>query len=74
VSALVQAKPPFTAHGQAVKDADGDLVIACDDTLTPCGLWKDRAGDELAVCDRCGRVQIRMDWAAKEQCGIEVNP
>lgn len=74
MSALVQARPPFSAVGHAVKDADGNWVVACDDTLTPCGLWKDRAGDELAICDRCGRVQIRMDSATPEQCGIEVKP
>lgn len=72
MSALVQARPPFTADGYFVKDADGDVVVTCDESIPPCGLYKDKVVNDW--CRTCGLLWIWMEWATPEQCGIEVKP
>lgn len=69
---LLQAKPPFTLDEYVVRDADGDVVLACSE-LNECSLWKD---DWLpgAMCPKCGRLYLRMDYATPQDCGIEAKP
>ena len=67
---LRPAKPPFTRDEYVVRDADGDVVLACSE-LSQCPLWKDD-WVPAAMCPKCGRLYLRMDYATPEDCGIEV--
>lgn len=68
---LRPAKPPFTLDEYVVRDADGDVVLACSDISPPCSLWKDEWVPG-AMCPKCGRLYLRMEYATPQDCGIEV--
>lgn len=68
---LRPAKPPFTKRDHVITDADGDVVLACSDIAPPCSLWKDD-WVPAAMCPKCGRLYLRMDYATPLDCGIKV--
>jgi len=68
---LVPAKPPFKVDDYVVVDADGDIVLSCSDFGPQCSLWKDQFKPG-AMCPKCGRLYLRMDYATPEECGVKV--
>lgn len=70
---LVPAKPPFRPNdiGNLVLDADGDPVLSCSDFGPQCSLWKDEFKPG-AMCPKCGRIYLRMEYATPEECGVKV--
>lgn len=69
---LRQAKPPFTREEYVIRDADGDVVLACSE-LNECSLWKDD-WVPAAMCPKCGRLYLRMDYATPQDCGMGEMP
>lgn len=70
---LRPAKPPFVNLGFFIEDADGDTVLACSDMPPQCSLWKDEFLP-AAMCPKCGRLYLRMEYATPQDCGMEVKP
>ena len=70
---LTPAKPPFCLNdiGNVVMDADGDIILSCSDITPPCSLWKDE-WKPGAMCPKCGRIYLRMDYATPGECGVKV--
>ena len=64
------AVAPFSSNAYGgVNDADGDRVITCDDTSTPCTLYKEKMIDSDAwfLCPKCGTLGQRMEEASHRQ-------
>lgn len=70
---LRPAKPPFLSRDFFVEDADGDTVLACSDMDPACSLWKNEFLP-AAMCPKCGRLYLRMEYATPQDCGIETKP
>jgi len=70
---LVPAKQPFrkSTLGERVWDADGDIVLSCSDFGPQCSLWKNQFKPG-AMCPKCGRIYLRMEYATPEECGVKV--
>ena len=69
-SSAFLAVAPFAPNAYGgVNDADGDRVITCGDTSTPCTLYKERMIDSDAwfLCPTCGTLGQRMEEASHRQ-------
>ncbi len=70
---LTPAKPPFRMvdPDKLILDADGGIVLSCSDIAPHCSLWKDEFNPG-AMCPKCGRIYLRMEFATPEECGVKV--
>lgn len=67
---LRPARPPFRQEIYVVHDADENVVLTCSDIAPVCSLWKDEWAPG-AMCPKCGRLYLRMDYATPQDCGID---